>query len=187
MKFSPPRYTYEDTPEAERAYREACLTVQNMHRENWERIQPTLPNHIVELGELQGVEDGLLWRVEREKQREALRLFLRCGDLMRGYFDLFLDYSHAEINAEHERNLIQIARNTHSGGRHTSDLRWHEIDLTEAGRIEHRLEFYVLNTEPLWFAIQCSDIQWQKVSRPNRNFPYRKERYLEMRGRTRVR
>ncbi len=187
MKYSPPHYRHEDTPEAERAYREACLAVQNAYREYWERIRHTLPPHIVALGEFSGVEEGLLWRVESSKRREALRLSLRCGNLVMGYYDLFLEYSHAEMSLEHESILIQIARSTLSRGRHTSDLRWHEIDVTETGGIEHRFEFYVHGGEPIGFAIRCRDMYWQIVNRPNRNFPYRKERFLETRGRTRVR
>jgi len=62
-------------------------------------------------------------------------------------------------------------------GNHDADLARHELDITEDGRIEHRLEFHVFMLESVEFSVRCSDILVRKVAKPDRRLPRLKERF----------
>jgi hypothetical protein len=92
-----------------------------------------------------------------------------------GYYDLVLEYEEADISAQDEQTLAHIARTTQDEVRHESDLCFHEIDVTAAGSIEHRLLFH----PGVWFAIRCRALRWDKVARPDQKLPRLKGRFVE--------
>ena len=122
------------------------------------------------------MDDGLLVQVSHDQAGCVLRLTLRCGHLQMGDYELALTYEGAEITLKHEWELARLARSTVDAW-HAPDLRRHEVDVIDDGKIEHRLEFH--DNEPdNWFAIRCGAMKWEIVSRPDRELPALPDRFL---------
>ncbi len=156
---------HDDEKSAKIAYEQYQQHLANLHG--------ILPDHVLALDRLQGIEDGLLVAVKHDRDQKKIALILRCGDLPMGYYDLILRYEGADISPEHERALARIARTTINAGYHESDLASTEIDKTEDGRIAHRFAFH----PGCWFEIRCSELTWRTVPQPNRNLPDIKDRF----------
>ena len=138
-----------------------------------ESLKGILPARLLTLARLPGVDDGLVIEVKHDRNKSVIVLTLRCGHVQMGYYDLVLQYEGAEISAHDEQTLAQIARTTQDEVRHQSDLYRHELDVTTAGSIEHRLLFH----PGVWFAIRCRTLRWDKVDRPGQKLPRVKERF----------
>ena len=134
MKFQSP--SWDDSPAAWAAFHQA-------YSRHLEQMRGVLPDHVLELTQLQGVDDGLIVEVRHDQAERVLHLTLRCGPNQMGYYDLILTYEDAEITPEDERLLARLARSTRDRSDHDADLHRHEVDATADGRIEHRLEFHV--------------------------------------------
>lgn len=97
-----------------------------------------------------------------------------------GYYDLVLTYEHAYIMPAYEELLRRMARDTMNAW-HAPDLRRHEVEITEDGRVEHRLEFRGercgYNERDSWFAVRCGVLEWETVSRPDRELPELADRF----------
>lgn len=167
MKFKTP--SWDDSLEAWRAFEQDCVR-------HLEELKGFLPPHILELSMLQGVDDGLIVEVLHDKGERCLQLTLRCGDLKMGYHDLVLTYKDADISSAHEALLAKFARTTIDDGHHDADICRFELDLTEEGRIEHRIEFQVEGPDD-WIAIQCRSLYWETINRPNRKLPALSDRF----------
>jgi hypothetical protein len=89
-----------------------------------------LPTDVLALSEID-VHDGLMLDMQHEPQSAQLTLRFRCGDLLRGYFDLHVKYSGAALdNASLAvlRQAMQVPRD---------EFLYDEVD--RAGdRFEHR-------------------------------------------------
>lgn len=151
----------------------AWVAACNNYRHYLAGLQGVLPDRVMTLALLPGVHDGLVVVVKHDRCKHILSLTLRCGDLEMGYYDLILRYEEAEISSEDEQLLARIARSTKSNRRHESDLYYHELDLTDNGRIEHRFLFH----PGVWFAIRCRSLVWDRIERPNRTLPRLKDRF----------
>lgn len=55
-----------------------------------EKMRGMLPEHVIELATLPGVEDGLIEEYVYDKNEHTLRLVLLCGYLQMGYYDLII-------------------------------------------------------------------------------------------------
>lgn len=167
MKFKTP--SSDDGVEVWKAFQQACAR-------HLDEMRGVLPDHVLELATLQGVDDGLIVEVRHDKIERVLHLTLRCGDLQMGYYDLILTYKDADISPKHEKLLAKFARTTIDPGHYDAEICRFEVDLTEDGRIEHRIEFYVEGPDD-WIAIRCRSLYWEKVSRPNRELPVLLDRF----------
>ena len=134
-------------------------------------LRGVLPEGVLALTEPSGMEDGLIVRVEHDRFWNELTLTLRCGNLIVGYYDLFLFYEKAEV--VHDEVLTRIARTTLSDRRYDENLRYQELDVAPDGGIEHRMIF----TNASWFAIRCRSLDWERVPRPDRKLPRHRDRY----------
>jgi hypothetical protein len=156
--------TYEDDSTLKAAFHD--------YNEYLEGLDGILPARILTLARLPGVDDGLVVLVKHDRNQSAIVLTLRCGDLEMGYYDLVVQYEEAEISAQDEQTLAQIARTTQNESRHESDLYFHEMDVTAVGGMEHRLLFH----PGVFFAIRCRGLRWEKVDRPDRKLPRVRQR-----------
>jgi hypothetical protein len=138
-----------------------------------EAMQGLLPDEVLTLAKLPGVDDGLVVEVQHDHAQHVLKLILRCGHLQMGYYDLVLRYEEAEMSLQDEETLARIARTTKDDSQHESDLYFHEVDRMEDGRIEHRLLFH----PGVWFAIRCRALHWERVPRPNQKLPPLRDRF----------
>ena len=138
-----------------------------------ESMNGKLPDNVLALAKLSGVDDGLVIRVQHDRSAQVLCLTMRCGDMLTGYYDLALVYEGATITPEHDQVLARVARTTKSHRTFTSDVAYHEVDSSDDGRIEHRLLFH----PGVWFAIQCDVLRWDRISRPDRLLPPCPDRY----------
>lgn len=129
-------------------------------------LRGTVPDELLALAALPGVDDGLIVEVHHVRSLETLQLILRGGDLQVGYYDLVLQYEGVLLSPQTEWTLAKIARNEH-------DLAYHEVDRTESGGVEHRLLFH----PGLVLHIGCRQVQWQKVDRPDRRLPALPDRF----------
>lgn len=163
MKFQSP--SWDDSPEVWAAFRQA-------HERHLEKIRGVLPEHVLELATLPGLEDGLIVEYCYDKKKRLLHLVLLCGDLQMGYYDLIITYQGAEITPEHEKTLTHLAQ---SIDEHICLHRF-EVDITEDNQIEHRLEFFTSDGK-VWFAIRCEGLSWETVERPKQEFSPRPSRF----------
>jgi hypothetical protein len=138
-----------------------------------ELMRGVLPDSVLALARLSGMDDGLVVSVRHERAVRRLRLTLRCGDLQVGYYDLILDYEEASLSPPDEWTLARVARSTRSDARYDYDLAYHEIDRSEDGQIEHRLLFH----PGIWLAIRCVRMRWEKVPRSDRRLPRSRDRF----------
>jgi len=172
MKFQPP-VRIEDANEWAK-FREAYMC-------HLERLRGTLPAHVLELAYLEGIEDGLIVEVSHNRTEHRLKLVLRCGYIQIGYYDLVLLYEDVQISLEHERVLAQLARRTPADcSGYVPEVYRFELDVTEDGRIEHRIQFHVYPEQAYlsdWFAIRCRTLRWEKISRPSHIIPALLDRF----------
>lgn len=168
MKFQSP--SWDDSREVWAAFRQDCSR-------HLEEMRGVLPDCVLDLAELQGVDDGLIVEIHHDQVDRVIRLTLRCGDLHMGYYDLNLTYEDAQIVPEHEILLARLARSTIDQSDHDADLCRHEVDVTAEGGLEHRLEFHVDAQPNVWIAIRCRMLWWEAVSRPNRDLPMLANRF----------
>lgn len=54
------------------------------YTQHLERLKGVLPDELIELAQLPGVDDGLLVEAHHVRSQETLLLVLRCGDLQMG-------------------------------------------------------------------------------------------------------
>ncbi len=174
MKFQPP--VESEDPNEWANFRDAYLR-------HLDQLSGILPDHVLELAYLEGIEDGLIVEVSHNRTERRLKLVLRCGYIQMGYYDLVLIYEDAEISLEHERVLAQLARRTPADcSGYVPELYRFELDVTEDGRIEHRIQFHVDPEQSYlsdWFAIRCRTLRWEKISRPSRIIPALLDRFLD--------
>jgi hypothetical protein len=162
---------------------ESYRVVFDAYRRHVDGLRESLPPHVLELTQPSGMEDGLVVRVDHDRQQRVLRLVLRCGDLQMGYYNLEVTYIDAEILPEHDIVLATIARSTKTQRHHECDLAYHEVDAAQGGRIEHRLIFYASppRHQPagawLWFTVNCQELQWRRVPKRSRRLPSIDNRY----------
>lgn len=138
-----------------------------------EEMRVVLSADVLALARLPGVDDALIVKVRHDRARRVLSLTLRAGYIGIGYYDLILTYQGAEITSEDEQMLALVARTTLHAWRHESDLAFHELDMTEDGRIEHSLLFHPGRA----FTIRCQTLVWVRLPRRDRNFPRRFDRF----------
>jgi hypothetical protein len=138
-----------------------------------EGLRGVLPDHVLELARLPGVDDGLVVEVHHAVSAQVLLLVLRCGDLQMGYYDLVLTYEDATISPGDEWTLAKIARTTKGAWHHSFDLYYHEVDSAGEDRIEHRMFFH----PGVWFGIRCRELRWTKRPRPDRELPSLADRF----------
>lgn len=138
-------------------------------------LRGVLPDHLLALAALPGVDDGLIVEVHHDRNTQALQLVLRCGGQPMGYYDLVLRYENIQLSPQTRWNLTRIARTTRNDSRHEHDIAYHEVDRTDSGGVEHRLLFHpgvVVN-------LPCDHLRWHQVGRPDRRLPWLPDRFPE--------
>jgi hypothetical protein len=143
------------------------------YAQHLEQMQGVLPAEVLSLAKLEGVDDGLAFAARHNQKQQLLTLYLRCGDVQIGYYDLVLKYEGASISPADEWMLAKIARSAPTNENCEFELAYHEVDQCEDGRIEHRLLFH----PGKWFEIRCRTLHWQQFPRPNRELPSLHERF----------
>jgi len=177
MKFFSPQVC--DTFDGYEPFRE----VYDTYRRHLESMRGILPERVLELAEPSGMEDGLVVRVDHDRERRILRLTLRVGHLQMGYSNLVLTYEGAEISPEHDAVFATLARSTHTQSYFGGDLAYHEVDAGEDGKIEHRLIFnangwlHPTANGWFWFTIRCRTLHWRRDPRRSRRLPPIADRY----------
>ncbi len=144
--------------------------VHDNYTRHLESVQGVLPDDLLALARLPGVDDGMIVEARHDRKQRRFMLTLRCGDLVMGYYDLMLEYKDAEISQHDEWILARIARMTTDYG---DEIAFHELDVTPDGKIEHRLLFH----PGRWFAIRCGTLQWEKINRPDQKLPTLPDRF----------
>jgi hypothetical protein len=114
------------------------------------------------------VDDALIARLNHDHRSAVLHLTLRCGNLIEGYRDLILAYHEVEVDQADEMTLNDIAATTIGGQDFEHDVYCHELDMTEDGRIEHRILF---NWGPREVVIRCRRIVYMEQDRLDRTLP----------------
>lgn len=149
-----------------------------------EAMRGVLPDDVLELATLPGVDDGLIVFVEHDRERRIFTLIMRCGDLQVGYFDLELVYEDAEISRTDEWILARIAREIDEKfvG---NDVAYHEVDVTKNGTIEHRILFH----PGRFVTIRCRVLRWSTTLPTDPELPEISDRFpggpkVSARGRT---
>jgi len=143
------------------------------YKRHLEGLRGLLPDEVLALAVLPGVDDGLLIEVHHDRALRTLQLILRCGDLQMGYYDLRLDYEEIDLPSQTAWTLARIARTTTSDGRHQHDVAYHEIDRSEDGGIDHRLLFH----PGVVVTLRCRSLHWRTIAQPDRNFPALPDRF----------
>ncbi|CUU38537.1 MAG: hypothetical protein K6U12_10030 [Armatimonadetes bacterium] len=155
-----------------RAFFEAC-------RRHHESLRGRLPEHALELLNLQGVDDGLLVEAVYERKTRTLQLTLRCGHLLMGYYDLTLVFREASLSPHSRTTLRRIAETTKGDGIWEYELYRFELDTTPSGGIILRLEFLGFYDDP-WFEVRCKELQWHTKPVADPKLPVIPRRYREV-------
>ncbi len=159
------------------AIRAALTARDEAYARHLEGMRGRFGDHVVELATLPGVDDGLIVEVHHDRTARTMTLTLRCGHLKMGYNDLAITYQGADIDDLDDLVLARLARSTIDASDHDADVAWHEIDVTEDGRIEHRVEFHVYGQRDVEIAIRCTRLEWERVPRPDCMLPDLPDRY----------
>ena len=151
-----------------------------------ESLCEALPASVMELARMHvEFHDALIAQVRRDDKARTLTVVLRCGHLQVGYYDMELHYSNAEISDAHWHQLRFAARSTRESRRYIRRSWAHEVDTTDEGRIAHRLLLDWWggrgNYPTVWVEIVCTELQWQRIPRPNRELPPWRERLTHIR------
>jgi len=118
-----------------------------------------LPAQIRELLDLKGTEDGLIVKVSKDTAGQNLRIVLRCGYVQIGCYDLELAYSGAQVAAEDEAILFDLAVTTVDVRNHKADFCRHDVNMVSGNLIEHRLEFYRVDEPNVCVSIRSRDLR----------------------------
>ena len=153
--------------------RKTLYAIFDDYKQHLQNMQGLLPDNVITLAELPGVSDGLVVRINHERDIQYLKLTLRCGDSEMGYYDLVLEYLDAFVLPEHDQLLAWIARGTKGHRDYACDLNRHEVDQAEGGRIEHRFLF----NPGICFTIQCRELRWVQIEKRDRRIPTLRDRY----------
>jgi hypothetical protein len=164
MKFFTPEYYQGEMTSRE------CKAVWEAYEHHLMTLQDVLPPHVLELARLYGVDDGLIVDYSLDAPGETQTLILRCGDGPTGYYNLVLTYSGAEMSDEDTATLARLAQ-MHRDGIH-GDIAWHEVDITDDGRVEHRIIFHGNSWYKIPYqeiAVRCDALIWEKIPVTNRD------------------
>lgn len=173
------------TPEACRTFQdaEAFKVAHEGYLRHLRALGSQLPPNVHALAMEWGVRDGLIVRVDHDREQGAMRLVLRCGDLHHGYFNLELTYRGAEILPSHDAALAEIARSTQTAKRFDYAVLFQELDATGAGGVEHRLIFRRgRDDKTIWFGVTCGELSWRRTPKQSRRLPPIPDRYLRAQG-----
>jgi hypothetical protein len=138
-------------------------------------LKGVLPDSIIELADPSLLDDGLILKVEHNRDKRKLILTLRCGNLQIDYYDIVITYFGAKLPPKHDQTLAKIARSTNGFNGYIHDIHFHEFTLAKSGRITHRFLF----NPGVQFAISCKSLTWKKVPRKSRNFAKAEDRFLD--------
>ncbi len=166
MKFFSPKWLHNAETETD------FQVVFDAYSRHLLKIKGVLPDHVMELASMRGIDDGLVVSVLHDRENAQLELTIRCGDLVRGYFDLIITYCDVQINQLDAYTLAVIARMTHVD-KYGHDLAYHELDLLMENQIEHRFHFHT----SMVFKIQCGSLTWIKIDQPDRKLPEMADRF----------
>ena len=144
-------------------------------------MRGVLPQSILELAVLGGVDDGLVVRVKHDLKRNLLKFVIRCGHLQMGYYDLELTYIGVCLAPEDKQTLQKICVDNRL---QYCDLAFHELDIGSNGGVEHRFLFHYLDWSiseqrlgRLSFAIGCKELHWKALPRKSRRILKIENRY----------
>lgn len=148
------------------AYRASTAHLQELRRRH--------PSDVWEIADPFFVDDALLVEVRYDRKADRMEIVLRCGNLFSEYFDLLLKYDCVEISQQSEYALATVARATRTCTRYWDhDCYVHELDLLDDGRFVHHCLFH----PGLAITIICSALTWERIPRPDRTLPRRKNRF----------
>ena len=148
-----------------------------------EGLSGILPQRVLDLAKVSGTHDGLVVRVDHDRDENVVKLVLRCGHIQMGYYNLVLTYKGATILPDDDATLAKIARATLTRRMFRNDLCMHELDRTAEGEIEHRFMFHNIWPPPespaqyVCFTIRCRELTWRCEPKRTRRLPPLKDRY----------
>ena len=117
-----------------------------------------LPPDLLSLTEGLPLYDGRFKAVAYDPSTRRLKVRLRHGDLLVGYFDLELCYEEAEVIDSTVQEVARLADDP------TVKLLYHEVDMIGQGQFEHRFLLWPAGE----LAIRCSDFSCSRESAPGR-------------------
>jgi hypothetical protein len=143
------------------------------YNKHLEELKTTLPASVIELADPSLLDDGLVLKVDHNREKRKLVLTLRCGNLQIDYYDIIITYTGAKITPKHDQTLADIARSTNGFRGFNNDIHFHEFTVAKSGRITHRFLF----NPGIQFAISCTTVTWKKIPRSGRKFSKCQDRY----------
>ena len=138
MKYFSPAWDQGDlTDEQEAAIRDAYWAKVAVLEQQW-------PPEIRELAHT-NLHDGLIRRISLDEAAQRLEIWLRCGDLQVGYFDVTLVYRGLDTERLDRGLLRAIATDPET------EVRYDEVDIDSHGRFVHSVRFWPENEIDLVF------------------------------------
>ncbi len=139
-----------------------------------EQIRESLLPDLALVASAWALDDALISELRQTDDPDEIRLVLRCGDSIDGYFDLEFVYASPTISDYDLITLLYVASKLRGDFLAPDFDVWaHEVDTLPDGRMEHRVHFSYHG----WIAIQSQTVAVTRTDRPDRELAPDTERY----------
>ncbi len=139
-----------------------------------QQIRDSLPPDLAAVAGAWELDDALVSELRQTDDPDEIRLVLRCGNSIDGYYDLEFVYT-APTTSDYDLITLLYVASKLRGEFSPADLDvWaHEIDLLPDGRLDHRIHFSYHG----WIAIQSRTIAVTRTDRPDRELAPEADRF----------
>ena len=131
------------------------------------KIAPSLTPNLHNFVKTVNLHDSLIRRFVVDYTELMLGLYLRCGDLQQGYYDLDIRYKDIQIDKAVVDTLVMAALNE------KTEILYDELDITGDNKYIHRMIFY----PDYEISIKFQDLEYEQIKQSNRDFLIATEKF----------
>jgi Protein of unknown function (DUF4085) len=131
------------------------------------KITPHLTPNLHNFVKTVNLHDGIIRRIVVDYTELILGLYLRCGDLQQGYYDLDIRYKDIQIDKAVVDTLAMAALNE------KTEILYDELDITDDNKYIHRMIFY----PDYEISIKFQDLEYEQIKKNNRDFLIATEKF----------
>jgi hypothetical protein len=136
---------------------EKVIPAYRRHRAN---ILPELSSNLLDFFKVVNIHDGTIRKVIIDYTYSTLGLYLRCGDLQVGYYDVDIQYQGIQLDKSVVDMLVKMAHDSNT-------LLYDELDVTDSKMFVHNIIFESEDAVSLIF----QDLVFEKTMQNGPDFP----------------
>ncbi len=131
------------------------------------KIMPRLTPNLHNFVKMVNLHDGLIRLVMFDYKQLIFGLYLRCGDLQIGYYDLDIRYKDIQLNQAVVDAFSKAVQNI------KTEILYNELDVADTNNFVHRMIF-----DPHYeVSIVFRDLEFEKIPQSNREFSIATEKF----------